>query len=130
MTSDGERVRFDKWLWAARFYKTRTLAAEAVDAGQARVGEERVKPARTMHVGDRVTVRRQGLVWDIEVLALSDRRGGAVEAAKLYRETAEGLKAREERIRELQAARAAQPLYPGRPTKKQRRKLEDFLNEP
>jgi ribosome-associated heat shock protein Hsp15 len=127
---DAGRIRFDKWLWAARFYKTRTLAAEAIDAGQARVGEERVKPARTMHVGDRVTVRKQGLVWEVDVLALSDRRGGAVDAAKLFRETDAGQKAREERIRELQAARAAQPLYPGRPTKKQRRKLEDFLNEP
>jgi len=130
MSDDAQKIRFDKWLWAARFYKTRTLAAEAIDAGQARVGEERVKPARTMHVGDRVSVRKQGLVWEIEVTGLSDRRGGAVEAAKLYRETDEGRTAREERIKELQAARAAQPLYPGRPTKKQRRKLEDFLNEP
>jgi ribosome-associated heat shock protein Hsp15 len=130
MTDDAGRIRFDKWLWAARFYKTRTLAAEAIDAGQARVGEERVKPARAMHVGDVVTVRKQGLVWQIEVAALSDRRGGAADAARLYRETEASLQAREERIKELQAARAAQPLYPGRPTKKQRRKLEDFLNEP
>jgi ribosome-associated heat shock protein Hsp15 len=124
------RVRFDKWLWAARFFKTRTLAAEAIEAGQARIGDERVKPARTVHPGDRVSVRRAGLVWDVEVLALSDRRGGAAEAAKLYRETESGLKAREERVRELQAARAASPQFPGRPTKRQRRKLEDFLNEP
>ena len=130
MIDDAHKVRFDKWLWAARFYKTRTLAAEAIEAGQARVAEERVKPARTMHVGDCVSVRKQGLVWEIEVTGVSDRRGGAVEAAKLYRETEAGRKAREERIKELQAARAAQPLYPGRPTKKQRRKLEDFLNEP
>jgi len=130
MNDEHGRVRFDKWLWAARFYKTRTLAADAIDAGQARVDDEHVKPARPMRVGDRVSVRRQGLVWELEVTALSDRRGGATEAAKLYLETAAGRKAREERIEEQKAARAAQPLYPGRPTKKQRRKLADFLDEP
>jgi ribosome-associated heat shock protein Hsp15 len=123
-------VRFDKWLWAARFYKTRTLAAGAIDAGQARVGDERVKPARALRSGDRVTVRKAGLTFDVEVLALSDRRGNGAEAAKLYRETPASIVARETRQRELAAARAAASSYPGRPTKRDRRKLEDFLNEP
>jgi len=130
MTEPRERVRFDKWLWAARFYKTRTLAAQAIDAGQARVDDERVKPAHAVRVGLRVTVRRQGLVWDVEVIALSDRRGSAADAALLYRESAESVAARARAIAERQAALAAQTRFTGRPTKRDRRKLEDFLNEP
>jgi ribosome-associated heat shock protein Hsp15 len=130
MTEPRERVRFDKWLWAARFYKTRTLAAQAIDAGQARVDDERVKPAHAVRVGLRVTVRRQGLVWDAEVIALSDRRGSAADAAMLYRESAESVVARGRAIAERQAALAAQTRFTGRPTKRDRRKLEDFLNEP
>ena len=123
-------MRFDKWLWAARFYRTRTLAAEAIDGGQARVGDERVKPAHAVRVGERVTVRRQGLVWEADVLALSDRRGSAADAGLLYRESAESIAAREHAIAERQAALAAQTRFTGRPTKRNRRKLEDFLNEP
>jgi len=130
MTEPRERVRFDKWLWAARFYKTRTLAAQAIDAGQARVADERVKPAHAMRAGLRVTVRRQGLVWDAEVIALSDRRGSAADAALLYRESPESVAARARAIAERQAALAAQTRFTGRPTKRDRRKLEDFLNEP
>ena len=125
-----ERVRFDKWLWAARFYKTRSLAAQAIDAGQARVGDERVKPARALHPGETVSVRKSGLVVVVEIVALADRRGGATDAAKLYRETAASMQAREELLQQRRAARDAAPQFPGRPTKRQRRKLEDFLNEP
>ena len=84
---NGEaRVRLDKWLWAARFYKTRTLAAQAIDAGQVRVGGERVKTAHAVRTGERVSVRKSGFVWDVTVTGLSDRRGGAAEAALLYQE--------------------------------------------
>jgi ribosome-associated heat shock protein Hsp15 len=124
------RVRFDKWLWAARFYKTRSLAAQAIDAGQARVAEERVKPSCLPRIGEMVTIRKAGIVWAVQVLALSDRRGGAAEAALLYRETAASLAAREEALAQRRAANAAAPRVSGRPTKRQRRKLEDFLNEP
>jgi len=130
VTDPRERVRFDKWLWAARFYKTRTLAAQAIDAGQARVGDERVKPAHAVRIGERVTVRRQGLLWEADVIALSDRRGSAADAALLYRESAESVATRERAIAERQAALAAQTRFTGRPTKRNRRKLEDFLNEP
>ena len=125
-----ERVRFDKWLWAARFYKTRSLSAQAIDAGQARVGGERVKPARPVRLGEMVSVRRSGFVWEVEILALSDRRGGAADAAKLYRESTASAAAREELLLQRRAAQEASPQFPGRPTKRQRRKLEDFLNEP
>jgi ribosome-associated heat shock protein Hsp15 len=130
MSDSRERVRFDKWLWAARFYRTRTLAAQAIDAGQARLDDERVKPSHAVRVGERVTVRRQGLVWEAEVIALSDRRGSAADAALLYRESADSVAARERAIAERQAALAAQARFTGRPTKRDRRKLEDFLNEP
>lgn len=128
--SAASRLRFDKWLWAARFYKTRTLAAQAIDAGQARIADERVKPAHVVRVGDIVSVRRDGLVWQVRVEALSDRRGGAAEAALLFREDDASLKAREEAVAQRRAERAAAPRFPGRPTKKERRKLSDFLNEP
>jgi ribosome-associated heat shock protein Hsp15 len=128
---NGEtRVRLDKWLWAARFYKTRTLAAQAVDAGQVRVDDERVKTAHAVRVGERVSVRKSGFIWDVTVTALSDRRGGAADAALLYREDESSVAARVELSKQRKAAAEASPRYPGRPTKKQRRKLEDFLNEP
>jgi len=123
-------MRIDKWLWAARFYKTRSLAAQAVENGHARVGDDRVKPAHAVRAGDRVVVRRQGLAWDVEVLALSERRGGAADAALLYRETAESAAVRERAIAERRAVQAGQARTPGRPTKRDRRRLLDFLDEP
>ena len=124
------RQRIDKWLWAARFYKTRSLAVQAVDAGHVRVDGERVKPAHDLRVGERVTVRRSGFACEVEVTALSDRRGGAADAALLYRETAQSLEARTRALQQRKAALAAEPRWSGRPTKRDRRKLEDFLNEP
>lgn len=123
------RIRFDKWLWAARFYRTRSLAAQAIDAGQARIGGERVKTAHPLRAGDAVTIRRSGVVWEIEVTALVDRRGDAAFAATLYRETEASARARAEETLRRRAAESAQPRFPGRPTKRQRRRLEDFLNE-
>jgi ribosome-associated heat shock protein Hsp15 len=124
------RIRFDKWLWAARFYKTRALAAQAIDVGQARLGNERVKPAHAVRIGDAVSVRKGGSLWDVEVTALADRRGGAAEAATLYRETPESLAARSAEGDRRRAAAATEPRFSGRPTKRERRKLADFLDEP
>jgi len=124
------RVRIDKWLWAARFFKTRTLAAQAIEAGQVRVGGERVKTAHVMRVGEVITVRKRGYVWEVTVAALSDRRGGATDAALLYRESEASIAARETLASQQRAAAEGNPQYTGRPTKRQRRKLEDFLNEP
>ena len=127
-TGTGKRVRIDKWLWAARFYRTRSLAAEAVDAGQVRLDGEQVKPAHPVRPTSRVTVRKRALTWEVEVLHVSERRGSATDAAQLYRETAESAAARERTISEGRNARAI--ATPGRPTKRDRRKLEDFLGEP
>lgn len=124
------RVRVDKWLWAARFYKTRSLAAQAVEAGQVRLNDERVKPAHAVKIGDAIAVRKQGTVWDVKVTGIADRRGSASQAALLYRETAESVAIRTEEALRRKAALQADPRYAGRPTKRERRKLEDFLNEP
>jgi len=127
---DIDRTRFDKWLWAARFYKTRALAAQAIDSGQARLNSIHVKPAHIVRSGDMISIRKQGFVWEIKVIATSERRGPAPEAAKLYQESAESVQTRERELQQRRAAAAAEPKFTGRPTKRQRRKLEDFLNEP
>ena len=124
-------VRIDKWLWAARFYRTRSLAAQAVDAGQVRVNGERVKPSYPVRKASRVTVRKQELTFDVEVLDVAERRGSASVAATLYRESADSIATRTAAIAERRAAHARMLANAqGRPTKRDRRKLEDFLNEP
>jgi ribosome-associated heat shock protein Hsp15 len=134
MTADGEaaaaRVRLDKWLWAARFYKTRALAVKAIDAGQVRVDGERVKPAHAVRIGERIGVRKSGIVVEADVAALSDRRGNAAAAALLYAETRQSIAAREAFVAARRADAQAGPRFAGRPTKRERRKLEDFLAEP
>jgi ribosome-associated heat shock protein Hsp15 len=125
----GERrVRVDKWLWAARFYRTRSLAAEAIEAGHVRVDGDRVKPAHPVHASSRVSVRKREFAWEVDVLAVSDRREGAPQAALLYRETTESVAARERMLAER--AKARESAATARPTKRDRRRLEDFLNEP
>jgi ribosome-associated heat shock protein Hsp15 len=123
------RVRFDKWLWAARFYRTRSLAALAIVAGHVRVEDQRIKPSRIAATGERVVLRKDGLLWDIVVLALSDRRGDAAAAGGLYREAPESIVARTDEIARRKAAAAATPTRLGRPTKRERRKLKAFFEE-
>jgi ribosome-associated heat shock protein Hsp15 len=130
LASENASVRFDKWLWAARFYKTRSLAARAAETGQARLNGNPVRPSHAVRAGDRVSVRKHGIVLDVAVLALSDRRGSATVAALLYRESATSIAAREEEEARRRAAAASEPRFAGRPTKRDRRRLEDFLNEP
>jgi ribosome-associated heat shock protein Hsp15 len=116
-----EGVRVDKWLWAARFYKTRSLATEAVAGGHVHVGDARVKPARELRVGETVEVTVGPVRRTVVVRALADRRGPASVAAALYEETPESLEARAQAAAER---RGAQPLFGGRPTKQDRRRLE------
>lgn len=124
MSEAPERLRVDKWLWAARFFKTRSLAADAVDGGKVQVNGERVKPAKVIKVGDELVVRVGPYAWHVEVQALSDRRGPATEARKLYSEGEESRLARETVAAQVRAARPANPLHKGRPTKKARRELD------
>jgi ribosome-associated heat shock protein Hsp15 len=119
-----EYVRVDKWLWAARFFKTRGLATEAVLGGHVQVNGARVKPAKEVHVGDTVQVRIAVTERTVEVRGLSDKRGSATVAATLYEETEESRARREEQAMQR---RLAQPLgadLGGRPTKQDRRRLE------
>ena len=127
--SDSSRVRIDKWLWAARFYKTRSLSADAVEGGKAQVNGERVKPAKMLKVGDILSIRNGHFAWDITVLALSERRGSASEAAKLYSESDQSKKAREEKSALLKVERQSNPFPGGRPTKKQRRQIIRFTRD-
>jgi ribosome-associated heat shock protein Hsp15 len=123
------RVRLDKWLFAARFYKTRSVAAQAVEAGRVRVDEQRVKPSQSIKPGARITLRKDALIWQVEVTVLSDKRGPASEAAKLYREAEETIAARVEEIARRKAVADSAPRTSGRPTKRDRRKLLSFLKE-
>lgn len=130
VTDTEVRIRVDKWLWAARFYKTRGLAADAVEGGKVQVNGERVKPAKQIRTGDALVVRNGPYTWDIAVVALSQHRGPASEAAKLYRESDESRRAREEKAALLKAERQSSPVYAkGRPTKKQRRQIIRFTGE-
>lgn len=118
------KVRLDKWLWAARFFKTRSLAATAIETGKVEVNRERAKRAKQLQVGDSVSVRLGPYTHKLTVLALSERRGPASVATTLYAENPESKKAREL----LQAQmKASQPVFSydaGRPTKKDRRALQ------
>jgi ribosome-associated heat shock protein Hsp15 len=130
MDDDGShRVRIDKWLWAARFYKTRSLAAEAVDGGKVQVNGERVKPAKVLKAGDTLAIRNGHFAWQITVLALSERRGPATEASKLYSESDQSRREREEKSALLKIERQSNPFPGGRPTKKQRRQIIRFTQD-
>jgi len=118
-------VRVDKWLWAARFFKTRALATEAVAGGHVHVNGARVKPAKDVRVGDTLAVRIGTVEWTVAVAALADRRGPAKVAQQLYEETPESRAAREQQA--LQRKLAPPPIgadLGARPTKQDRRRLE------
>jgi ribosome-associated heat shock protein Hsp15 len=123
-----EKLRIDKWLWAARFFKTRSLAADAVEGGKALVNGQRVKPAKALKPGDELLVRTQGAEYTVVVRALSDRRGPASEAAKLYQETAQSVRMREE-ARLTRTPREPGAFMRGRPTKRARRQLQKLQDD-
>jgi ribosome-associated heat shock protein Hsp15 len=124
------RVRIDKWLWAARFFKTRSLAADAVGAGKVLVGGERAKPARLLQIGDELRVRLGPYEHVVHVRALSERRGPAAVAATLYEETADSVAVRA-RLAEQHRMAPAAFVYEekGRPTKRDRRELDRLRDE-
>ncbi len=117
-------MRIDKWLWAARFHKTRSLAQLAVEGGKVRLNGERVKPAKELKPGDQLSIHIGAYDWQIRVVQLSDKRGSAAVAHKLYEETPESLARRTEQavLRKFVSDPSAQRH--GRPTKRERRQLE------
>ena len=123
--TDQEKLRIDKWLWAARFYKTRSLAADAVECGKVLVNRVRVKPAKLLAAGDTLTIRLGPYQHVIIVLALSNKRGPATEAQKMYQETEDSRLRREVLALELKA-QPEPTAHEGRPTKRDRREIEKF----
>jgi len=121
-----DQVRIDKWLWAARFFKTRSAATEAVLGGRVQLNGTRVKPAREVRVADALEIRRGLTQWTVVVAALAERRGSAEVAAGLYEETAESVAAREQRAVERRLARHRGADLGGRPTKQNRRRLDSL----
>jgi ribosome-associated heat shock protein Hsp15 len=127
MTDD--QIRLDKWLWAARFFKTRGLAAEAVDGGKVYLNGNRTKPAKLVQVGATLRIRLGPYDWFVTVRAVTERRGSAKDAQLLYDETPEGRAARERLAQAHKIAPAPTYEGKGRPTKKQRREIERLEEE-
>ncbi|HEX4228092.1 MAG TPA: RNA-binding S4 domain-containing protein [Bryobacteraceae bacterium] len=122
-----ERIRMDKWLWAARFFKTRALAARACELGRIKLNEQPAKASREVHVGDRLQVKNDGGEFQVDILLLSEMRGPAAVAYTLYRETEAS---RESRLKLAEERKAMPPHFEasreGRPSKRDRRELNRF----
>jgi ribosome-associated heat shock protein Hsp15 len=126
-SESGGRVRLDRWLWAARWYKTRSQAASAITGGHVQVAGERAKPARPVHVGDEVRVRKGPYEFHVVVRGLSEQRGPASAAQALFEETETSKAARAVVAAELRAMPAPLPGLRGRPTKRDRRQLSKLF---
>ena len=121
-----QAVRIDKWLWAARFYKTRSAATDAVLGGRVHLNDARVKPSKEVKAGDTVEVRIGQLQWTVVVRGISAKRGPATVAATLYDETPESAAVREQRVAELRLSRPLGSDLGARPTKQDRRRIESL----
>ena len=119
-------VRLDKWLWAARFFKTRTLAQRACEQNRARVNGQPAKPSRDVRVGDSLQVQTETSTFEIDVLGLSDTRGPATAAQALYRETEQSKKKRDLLAEQRRLMPTFEVLHEGKPGKRDRRRLDDF----
>ncbi|MGY1488104.1 RNA-binding S4 domain-containing protein [Methylobacillus pratensis] len=126
MSEQDNKCRLDKWLWAARFFKTRSLATDAVDTGKVHVDGDRVKPAKEVRLGQVIHIRRKELEMEVIVRGLSTQRRGAPEAALLYEETPESIAKRENLAVTLEQEHAQRERGMGRPTKRQRRDIKKF----
>ena len=122
----SDSVRLDKWLWAARFFKTRSLATDAVDAGKVKVNGDKVKPARTVRIGDKLDIDNGSDRWEIDVMNLSDVRQAAPIARNLYEETDESVVRRANVAENRKMFREPSADFKGRPTKRDRRQMGKF----
>ncbi len=123
-------VRIDKWLWAARFFKTRSLATRACELGRIESGGQKTKPAREVHAGDMLRIKTPGGEFEVEVVALSDFRGPATVAQTLYRETPASKEARLKLLEERRSTPGFEPPREGRPSKRDRRQLDRLRRRP
>lgn len=119
-------IRIDKWLWAARFYKIRSLASHAVKAGHIDINGERCKPSKIVKISDVIRIRKENLIWEIMVTALADKRGSATVAATLYAETVAGIRNRLQQLEQQQSQSLTSPSPNKRPDKQQRRQIHQF----
>jgi ribosome-associated heat shock protein Hsp15 len=125
MTTDekADNHRLDKWLWQARFYKTRSLATAAINGGKAHLNAERVKPAHRVRIGDRISLSLEGIVAEFEVLGLPTRRGPAAEAQACFLETPASAERRAKLREQQRLAQVSRPRPDARPDKRDRRRL-------
>ena len=126
MDAEGEKVRIDKWLWAARFFKTRSLATEAVDGGKVEINGQRAKPAKLVGAGDEVRVRVGQALHVLRVLDVGERRGPASVAQSLYEETEASRREREKLGEQQRLAAQTLSFDEGRPSKRDRRESRKF----
>ncbi|HZG20549.1 MAG TPA: RNA-binding S4 domain-containing protein [Herbaspirillum sp.] len=119
-----DSTRIDKWCWAARFFKTRSLATEAVDRGRIRLNGERTKPAHSVKPGDRLDIDNGATEWEVLVIGIADKRGSAAVAATLYQETEESVQRRATQAERHRLFREPSAEIKGRPTKRDRRLLD------
>jgi ribosome-associated heat shock protein Hsp15 len=124
-----DKVRLDKWLWAARFFKTRAMATEAINGGHVHVNGSRTKPSRPLLIGDRLTLRKGPDSYELTVLQLSDRRGPVAQARELYAEDEAARLKREQLAEQRRLEAAALPHPQRRPDKKGRRQIIRFINK-
>ena len=124
-----EEVRVDKWLWAARFFKTRALAREAVLGGKVQCNGHRIKPGRVLKEGDQLAVNRGEEQFEITVMAVTGRRGSAPQAQQMYQESPASQQRREEAAEQRKRERHARGASPRRPSKRERRQIIGFLRE-
>ena len=120
----SETVRIDKWLWAARFFKTRSLAADAIESGKVRWNDERTKPSRNLKIGDKLLIDNGAMQWQVTVSILSDKRGAAALAQTLYLETPESISRRQNEAEQRKLFHEPTSRLKGRPTKRDRRLLD------
>ena len=123
-------IRIDKWLWAARFFKTRALATEAIKGGKIEVNGHKPKPARSVHIHDELRIQRGPFTYYVSVVGVAGQRGPATAAARLFRESAESVSRREALALELRDHTLTQPRLPGRPSKRDRRRIIRFTRKP
>ena len=129
MADNQQKVRIDKWLWAARFFKTRALASKAVQGGKVHLNDARVKPSRIVSIGDILIINRNEISFTIHVYGLSNYRRPAPEARLLYEETDESLASRAEQSEMKRMLRASDNPPPKRPDKRERRKIREFIRK-
>ncbi|MCW8923298.1 MAG: S4 domain-containing protein [Gammaproteobacteria bacterium] len=125
----SESIRIDKWLWAARFFKTRSLAAEAVSGGKVHLNDNRVKPGREVKAGDHLTIHRGGYTFELTVLDVNKQRRPAKEAQLLYQESEASIEKREEQAEMQRLAASSRPSSDRRPNKRERRHIVRFTRK-